>query len=303
MKNKILMRLIIGLILMVMASAFVFSGCTDAPLNDANSTDNNDANSADNSDRHTHSYNTQVVEATCTTDGYTLYTCISCNDMYQEYTTSALGHDYRETQIAETCVAYSHTKHTCSRCGDSYIDNEGATYKKHIGIATCTSCGLNFFDDMRNMIITNGTLDDGEYTMSYKLPSSDSTISYTLSPSYDIAENEIKWNVWIYTSGSPSGLFTILIDTIGNTYIWSLTYIVSSSLTASMGGLLNAATFASGNKLSYLTSNLTGTAYASLNDNLAKIAYSTAKLTVSGVDLILIANNKNYTTENFGFNI
>ena len=71
-----------------------------------------------------HSYDTSIVEATCTEQGYTIFTCTRCGDCYQSSQTEPLGHAYVTEKVSATCEEGGYTKHTCSRCGDSYADNQ-----------------------------------------------------------------------------------------------------------------------------------------------------------------------------------
>ncbi len=69
---------------------------------------------------HTHDYKKKTIAPTCTTDGYTLYTC-SCGVSYKENEKSALGHQYKDKVVKPTCTKDGYTLHTCT-CGDSYKD-------------------------------------------------------------------------------------------------------------------------------------------------------------------------------------
>lgn len=71
---------------------------------------------------HTHSYKTKVVAPTCTTKGYTEYTC-SCGHTYKSNETAATGHSYTSKVVAPTTSTKGYTEYTCSKCGDSYKDN------------------------------------------------------------------------------------------------------------------------------------------------------------------------------------
>ena len=58
----------------------------------------------------------QLVSATCTTDGYTKYTCPTCGKEYQQDVTKALGHDWVKGEtVAPTCTEDGYTPYTCSR--------------------------------------------------------------------------------------------------------------------------------------------------------------------------------------------
>lgn len=65
---------------------------------------------------HGHNGVGQLVSATCTTDGYTKYTCPNCGMEYQRDITKALGHDWVKGEtVAPTCTEDGYTPYTCSR--------------------------------------------------------------------------------------------------------------------------------------------------------------------------------------------
>ncbi len=71
-----------------------------------------------------HSYDKVVFDPTCTTDGYTTYTCSKCGDTYKDDEIVAAGHKY-DTEVTDpTCEAEGYTTYTCSVCGDTYVDNK-----------------------------------------------------------------------------------------------------------------------------------------------------------------------------------
>ena len=71
---------------------------------------------------HVHSYvMTEESPATCTEEGYTIYTC-ACGESYEE-PLAALGHDYQISSRTEaTCTEPGEIVYTCGRCGDSYLE-------------------------------------------------------------------------------------------------------------------------------------------------------------------------------------
>lgn len=96
---------------------------------------------------HSHSYTSKVTAPTCTTQGYTTYTC-SCGDSYKSDYTAA-SHSYTSKVTAPTCTEQGYTTYTCSSCGDSYKSNytqatghtEGKSVKENIINSTCVSEG------------------------------------------------------------------------------------------------------------------------------------------------------------------
>ena len=73
---------------------------------------------------HEHSYSiSDSAAATCTTDGYTTYTC-DCGDSYTD-SIPATGHTYQSNVTAPTCTAQGYTTHIC-HCGHNYTDHDTA---------------------------------------------------------------------------------------------------------------------------------------------------------------------------------
>lgn len=68
---------------------------------------------------HTHSYTKKTVAATCTTDGYTLYTC-SCGDSYKDSVTTATGHSWGDWVVTKeaTTSAEGQKERACKNCGE-----------------------------------------------------------------------------------------------------------------------------------------------------------------------------------------
>ncbi len=92
---------------------------------------------------HTHAYELTVVASTCTTDGYTKYTC-SCGDEYISDETAAMGHNYIANVVPATCTANGYTTYTCSRCSDSYkADETVATGHRYSETVVAPSCGVD----------------------------------------------------------------------------------------------------------------------------------------------------------------
>ena len=100
----------------------------------------------DNQPEHNHNYNAIVTAPTCTSEGYTTYTC-TCGSSYVSDRVGTANHTYSSTVTSPTCTAGGYTTYTCSACGDRYTGNITSA-KGHTELsipaveATCTSTGL-----------------------------------------------------------------------------------------------------------------------------------------------------------------
>ena len=63
-----------------------------------------------------HTYVSVVTAPTCTTKGYTTYTCSKCGSSYVDNETAALDHDVKETRLEATCTADGSATKECTRC-------------------------------------------------------------------------------------------------------------------------------------------------------------------------------------------
>ena len=108
----------------------------------------------DNSNTETHSYQAVVTDPTCTSGGYTTYTCSNCGDSYVSNTVDALGHDYKATTTAPTCENMGYATYVCVVCDYSYVsdylDALGHIWQDATTTApkTCTTCGATEGDKL-----------------------------------------------------------------------------------------------------------------------------------------------------------
>ena len=96
-----------------------------------------------------HSYNVVVTSPTCTTGGYTTYTC-HCGDTYVADKVAALGHDTkRHNAQAPTCTEIGWDAYeTCSRCDyTTYVEipATGHSYSAVVTAPTCTEDGYTTY--------------------------------------------------------------------------------------------------------------------------------------------------------------
>ncbi len=116
----------------------------------------------------THTYTAEVTAPTCTTDGYTTYTCDICGDTYTDDTIPATDHTPGEDGTCTICGASTECPHdyvasvttdptcteegvrtlTCSLCGDTKTESIPVvdhTYTPEITAPTCTTDGYTTY--------------------------------------------------------------------------------------------------------------------------------------------------------------
>lgn len=95
-----------------------------------------------------HKFTENKVEVSCTSDGYTLYTC-DCGFSYKSDIVSALGHDLRAIVNAPTCEKVGNTQYICRRCDFVYTSDVvkplGHSFETAVTSPTCTEAGFTVF--------------------------------------------------------------------------------------------------------------------------------------------------------------
>lgn len=95
-----------------------------------------------------HSYDSKTVEPTCTSMGYTVYTC-HCGDTYTGEFTDKAEHDYNTVVTAPTCTSHGYTTYSCKNCDDEYVsdfvEKTAHNYISAVTPPTCTSMGYTTY--------------------------------------------------------------------------------------------------------------------------------------------------------------
>lgn len=113
--------------------AFLLTGCASStPI--AESTSSTESSSAAENTTpidtevatdptHEHNYIAgEIIAATCSSEGYTIYAC-GCGDMYNDDYTEKAAHTYEETIIPPTTESEGYTLYMCTVCSYAYKDN------------------------------------------------------------------------------------------------------------------------------------------------------------------------------------
>ena len=97
-----------------------------------------------------HDYTEKVVLPTCESDGYTIFTCNNCGDIYTGNVTEKLGHDYQLKDHKDaTCTEAGYDYYECSRDASHHytetIAKTGHDYTEKVVLPTCESDGYTIF--------------------------------------------------------------------------------------------------------------------------------------------------------------
>ena len=119
----------------------------------------------------------EKVAATCTAQGYTVYTCKNCGKTYTDYS-DALGHDWvKGNTVAPTCTAAGYTNYSCSRCeatktgdavaalGHNHVQTDlvaPTCTKQGYTVYTCTRCTDSYKGDF--VPVKGHSWDEGKVT-------------------------------------------------------------------------------------------------------------------------------------------
>lgn len=90
-----------------------------------------------------------VIDPTCTEQGYTIYKCLTCDVTYNSDYVKEDGHTYTEQLVGENCYEGAHYLYTCSVCGhqykSEYLTVGGHKLDKTVVKATCTERGYTIY--------------------------------------------------------------------------------------------------------------------------------------------------------------
>ncbi len=234
--------------------------------------------------KHTHEFvQGQTVAATCSQQGYTVYTC-SCGETKKDNYTAKRAHNYTQKKVSATCIAQGYTLHTCTQCQDSYKSDYVTTLAKHKGTGVCTECNKDLHAAIADRIKAKGVWDNSGY---YRYTTSNSSTSntYTYHLLFDPTDNDIQ--LFIFTGAYSFGISFAKAKT---SYTWLIEY-----ASYQMSGSVSASTWTEYSTIRYTASNLP----SSLNTSTAKLATSFLNLGLSYINLFLVGTQMDVV--NLGF--
>ena len=163
-----------------------------------------------------HDYTAVVTAPTCTTNGYTTYTCTNCGDSYDDNVTFASGHSYTSTKVN------GYTVYTCS-CGDTYSEKLPTyTYPKVTKFVTGNSYVITVYYSRKFYALShNGnqlsarevTVSNGEIISTV----TDDMLWDYFSGTLSYTENGTTYNLYSGSSVSWAGSGTGYATLVGST--------------------------------------------------------------------------------------
>ena len=158
------------------------------------------------------SYVIKSVVATCTRDGYDLYTCVRCHKSFTKNVVIADGHDYNvETQDA-TCTQAGYVLYDCKDCDHSYrnkINATGHNFEVEETVNStctangyikygCTKCDAEYSDTIPKIphviadTVVAATCETGGYTL-HKCGSCEYSYTDSITPALGHAYGSVEW--------------------------------------------------------------------------------------------------------------
>jgi len=104
--------------------ALLLSGCTtNFQVSESRESSLSSTQTGPTVQNHDHKYVAgEVIAASCTSDGYTVYSC-ECGDTYNDDFTEKIEHSFEKTVIASTAETEGYTLYMCTVCNYAYKDN------------------------------------------------------------------------------------------------------------------------------------------------------------------------------------
>ena len=226
----------------------------------------------------------------CLLSSLTILSFVGCSSSPSSHT-----HSYTSSVVEPTCSEKGYTKYVCS-CGDSYSENF-VDEVAHKGSTKCQWCGIDYFNELKSLVIEYGTYASGYYAYTGKSASYITTV--TPSILYNVSENSIilyalqnsvNWQVSI-SIPSPS-TDTSIAD---GEYAFAYTDDKATGV-----GILNARTFSDATKsLSFSkSSGIT----SSNSSSIASICADFSKILLNNALIPLLEKGTdNITVAHFGF--
>ncbi len=177
-----------------------------------------------------HTYETEVVSATCTAQGHATHTCTVCGVSYTDSYTNALGHSYSSVE------GNGYITYTCDRCGDSYTEST-VSYQRVSSISSGNKYVITLYSGSKYYAVshTNNKISAVQVTVSNGQITSEIT-------------DDLLWNYsgnkLSYTSGSK----TYYLYTSGSNSWWG-NWWGSSSITLGVSTSSSSTVSLSSNKL------------------------------------------------------
>ena len=96
-----------------------------------------------------HNYESEIVNPTCVSMGFTVHDCISCGHSYTSDFTDVAEHEYEKTVTEASCTQHGFTHYDCLNCDlefdSDFVDKKAHNYIENVVQPSCTTMGYSEF--------------------------------------------------------------------------------------------------------------------------------------------------------------
>ena len=115
---------------------------------------------------HSHNYTvSQIVNPTCTEQGYTVYSCSGWGDNYKSNYKNSLGHEYAESGVpVGNCALSMKQSYVCTRCDSAKSESvtaQAPDAHNHLELGdTCEYCGWTVYNKQGDSVLMKNEDDE-----------------------------------------------------------------------------------------------------------------------------------------------
>lgn len=158
-----------------------------------------------------HKYSEEVIQSTCTTDGYTRYFCSLCEGEYIGNITYATGHNYTDwvVSIEPTCQAVGEMIHKCTICKEEETEKLALSAHNYVAISEADD-KITYKCEVCERIVTKNK--DEELYSDAEKTLFDCDINQSLNITFSGQENTLKNVLDIVPVSLENTAYEALID-------------------------------------------------------------------------------------------
>ena len=166
----------------------------------------------------THNYVGVVTPPTCSSNGFTTYTCSICGNAYIADPVEATGHRYEAVVTEPTCTEAGFTTYTCANCNHTYVSDPVSALNHNYVSGSCTRCGVK----------DPNAVEQPTLTLNYPSLSFEDEILYNVYYTIDDTSSVTEMGLLTYAYRNADGTVYNALDVIPGYVNSGSTYMVQS---------------------------------------------------------------------------